>query len=171
MSMKRSIAPITSGCVKLYLLEEGDLSNTLRWRNQDHIRQWFIFSNIISDEQHRGWFEKYKTNDNDFVFIIAETCDLNKPVGQISLYNINWEQKQAEFGRLLIGEESALHKGIARQALQMIVDFGLNDLGLQRIYLEVFKTNTAAISLYQKCGFVFSGERDDLLIMEISPSS
>ena len=46
---------------------------TLAWRNQDHIRRWFLTSDLISPEQHRAWFEQYQDRDDDFVFVIEET--------------------------------------------------------------------------------------------------
>ena len=166
--MKRHIPPIRSTCIALRLLEERDLPTTLRWRNQDHIRKWFIHSDILTVEQHTSWFEDYKTSDSDFVFIIVETCDFDKPVGQISLYRIDWSLKQAEFGRLLIGESEVRHRGMARKATELLVDFGFRQLGLKRIYLEVFKSNTTAISLYQKCGFSLEGDADGLVLMSIN---
>lgn len=92
------------GRVRLRLLEESDLSMTLAWRNQDHVRKWFFHSDIIAADQHRRWFEQYRDRDDDFVFVIEEAETLRRAIGQASIYNIDWAARRAEFGRLLIGD-------------------------------------------------------------------
>ncbi len=67
---KRLIPPIVGERVRLRLLEEADLPRTLAWRNQDHIRRWFVHSDVISPEQHRRWFGAYRERDDDFVFVV-----------------------------------------------------------------------------------------------------
>ncbi len=151
--MKRFIPPIAGKRIRLRLLEEADLMMTLAWRNQDHIRSWFIHSDIITPEQHTHWFQQYIGRDDDFVFVIEETQTLKKPIGQISLYRIDWNTSEAEFGRLMIGDEQATGRGLAYEATTLLVEFGFRELGLHHIYLEVFQHNTSAIAVYEKCGF------------------
>src|SRR6187549_2663337 len=96
---KRTITPLENGRVRLRLLEESDLPATLAWRNQDHIRKWFFHSDVIAPDQHRAWWDRYLQKDDDFVFVIEETESLKRPVGQVALYNIDWENGTAEYGR------------------------------------------------------------------------
>jgi len=150
---KRILPPIEKGRIRLRLLELSDLSMTLSWRNQDRIRKWFIHSEVISPKQHREWFEQYLQRDNDYVFIFEEIYSLQKPVGQISIYNINWKERQAEYGRLLIGEAEARGKGIAKEANHLLLDLAFTTLELDRVELEVFSDNGPAIAIYRACGF------------------
>ncbi|MBI3798047.1 MAG: GNAT family N-acetyltransferase [Deltaproteobacteria bacterium] len=150
---KRQISPIRGPRVRLRVLEEADLPMTREWRNQDHIRRWFIYSAVITPEQHWRWFARYAQRDDDFVFVIEETQNLQKPIGQISLYNIEWARGRAEYGRLLIGEAAAGGKGLAREATQLLLAYAFEQLGLKEIELEVFSTNAAAIAIYCSCGF------------------
>jgi diamine N-acetyltransferase len=115
-----------------------------------------------------AWWEEYRTKNNDFVFIIEETEKLNRPVGQISLYNIDLENDEAEYGRLMIGDNEIRRRGLARRATALLLTWAFNSLGIKRIYLEVFKGNTAAINLYRRCGFVSYGNRGKLHLMSIS---
>lgn len=163
---KRRIGPILGQRVRLRLLEETDLPMTLAWRNQEHIRKWFVHADIISWEQHKEWCAQYFQRDNDFIFIIEEMRDLHKPVGQIALYNIEWDRKQAEYGRLLIGEPEAVGKGLAKEATRVLLAYAFTQLGLEKIVLEVMKGNTVASAIYLSMGFVQVGERDNLIVME-----
>ena len=150
---KPSITPIESAPIRLRLLDESDLPMTLAWRNQDHIRKWFIHSDVITQEQHRNWFARYRECDNDLLFIIEEVRTLHKPIGQTSLYHLDWEKGKGEYGRLLIGERAALHKGLAKQATTLLLNYAFAKLRMKEIELIVVNNNIAAIALYQSCGF------------------
>jgi diamine N-acetyltransferase len=151
---KRIIDPLVRGPIRLRLLEEADLAQTLAWRNQDHIRKWFFYSEVILPEQHRAWFNDYSQREDDFVFVIEQdTLQGYWPVGQISLYHINWETKRGEYGRVMIGEADAAGKGLAREATQAVLSIGFEILGLKEIFLEVISTNVRAIRLYKSVGF------------------
>lgn len=169
--MKPVIAPIEGERVTLRPLTESDLPLTLTWRNQDHIRRWFFFSDIIQPEQRRAWFDKYSQKDDDFVFVIVER-ETGTPVGQVALYRIDRDKGEAEFGRIMIGAASASGKGYAKAATQLIVErFGFDQLGLKRVYLEVFADNATAIAVYEKCGFQRVSESDGQVLMEIVRSA
>lgn len=164
---KPVVQEILSGNVRLRVLTAKDLSLTLTWRNQAVIRRWFIYSEPITQEQHEDWYAKYCQRDNDLVFIIEEVGDLNRPVGQVSLYDIDEETGRAEFGRLMIGDEEARGRGLAKKATMLILDFGFKACSLEEIYLEVFEDNQAAIHIYQQLGFVCVGRREKLLKMAL----
>lgn len=165
---KRSIAPLVNGRVRLRLLEEADLPMTLAWRNQDHIRQWFSSSDLVSPEQHRAWFERYKDREDDFVFVIEETETLNRPVGQVSLYHVDWSAGCAEFGRLMIGDRNAQGLGLAKLATACLVDDALTTWGLREVYLECLASNVPALAVYDACGFRQAGQLGKTLRMTTS---
>jgi len=162
---KRAVGPIEADGVALRLLEAGDLPMTLAWRNEDHIRQWFFASQVIAPEQHWVWWERYRTRDDDFVFIIEETVTLKRPVGQVALYNIDWSRRRAEFGRLLIGDNDARGLGLGRLACASLVEFGFAQWDLREIYLEVLANNLPAIAIYRDCGFSETHRLADRIVM------
>jgi RimJ/RimL family protein N-acetyltransferase len=164
---KPTVSRIENDALRLRLLEEADLEMTLRWRNQEHIRRWFVYSAVLTAEQHQEWFQHYLRRDNDLVFIIEETQQLKKPVGQISLYDIDFKNGIAEFGRLMIGEADAQRKGFAKAASNLLVNFGFDQLQLKEIKLEVFKDNLSAFRIYEAIGFSITGEKDNLYHMRI----
>jgi len=74
-------------------------------------------------------------------------------IGQISLYNIDWINLRAEFGRLMIGQIEAQGKGYADEATSMLLNYAASKLGIKEIFLEVFCDNLKAIKIYKKHGF------------------
>jgi diamine N-acetyltransferase len=160
---KKCIPPLEKDAVCLRLLEKSDLERTLSWRNQN--RQYFFNSDLLSMHQHIAWFNQYLARDDDYVFIIERLSRKKEPVGQISLYKIDWEKRQAEFGRLLIGEPAAKRMGIANIATEILLDYAFTNLGIETIQLEVLPGNSPAILLYEKCGFIRTAVHADAIIM------
>jgi len=165
--MKRHIAPLATEGARLRLLEERDLALTRAWRNQDQIRRWFLMSNPITSEQHQEWFRLYKDRDDDFVFVIEETEVLRRPVGQVSLYQVDWLLGRAEFGRLMIGEEKARGLGLARRVTTLLIDHAFGPMGLRELYLECLNDNHRALAVYADCGFNVVGQRGPVTLMAI----
>ena len=175
---KRLLPPLIGSRVRLRLLTATDLPLTRAWRNQDHIRKWFLTSHVINPEQHAAWFRDYTQKDTDFVFIIEEMDKRNethdtpkpvgKPIGQISLYKIEWQRRRAEYGRLMIGESQATGRGLAKEATQLLLRYGFQQLGLEEIKLETLSHNTTAIGLYQACGFRPTAEHSGIATMRIT---
>jgi diamine N-acetyltransferase len=160
---KQCIPPLEKGAVRLRLLERTDLEMTLSWRNEN--RRWFLNSDLLSIDRHRSWFEQYLARSDDYVFIIEWLSERAEPVGQISLYSIDWQEQKAEFGRLLVGEP-ARQKGIAKKATEILLEYAFDTLGIKTIHLEVLHNNVPAISLYEKCGFVRTEVRENRIIMQ-----
>ena len=164
---KPNIVNFENNKIILRLLKRKDLPLTLSWRNQDNIRKWFLNSKTISEDVHNSWFKQYKRLDNDFVFIIlAKELD-NIPIGQISLYKINFRIGTAEYGRLIIAHPDARGKGYAKQATNLLLEIGFKYFYLKEIYLEVKKDNYRARKVYLDCGFIETGIKNCLIEMKI----
>ena len=63
----------------------------------------------------------------------------------------NRRDNDAEWGIVITA--SMQNKGFGKEALRRMIEYGFNDLGLDRIRLEVYVTNERAFHVYQECGF------------------
>jgi RimJ/RimL family protein N-acetyltransferase len=65
-----------------------------------------------------------------------------------------------------------LGRGIGTQAVRLVVDYGLQVLGLSQITLDVWSENLRAIRVYEKVGFVQTSTIDEdgkqFVIMQIA---
>lgn len=165
--VKNHTGPIVGKRVTLRLLELRDLAMTREWRNQDRVRMKFVTTNKLEPESHKRWFEQYLLKDDDYLFLIEETETLNKPVGQIGMYNIDREARKAEYGRLMIGEEDALGLGIAAEASRLMIEHFCRNFGIDNVYLEVKADNESAYKLYESLGFERTGQHDNLIAMSL----
>jgi RimJ/RimL family protein N-acetyltransferase len=143
--------------VDLTELEPTYFEHIIIWRNQASNRVCFFSKNVFTMESQRRWYERYLNDPTDVTFIIVLKSGL--PVGMLSLYSIDREARYAEFGRLLIGDESRRRRGIASEAVSLCLDYAVETLGLEKIFLEVFDWNKGAIRLYERFGFETTGYR------------
>ena len=91
-----------------------------------------------------------KKSDN-YTFII-ETLS-QKPIGTVSIFDVNKRKKSAEYGRMVIGDINYRMKGHALDATNAILIFAFNNLKLVRVKLGVLKNNKPAVNLYKNIGF------------------
>jgi RimJ/RimL family protein N-acetyltransferase len=89
-----------------------------------------------------------------------------EPIGVISLMNISEANDSAELS-IIVGDPEDRHQGYGAEAIVVILRYGFEDLGLNRVGLSVFEFNEDAISTYEKLGFREEGrlrkalKRDD----------
>lgn len=76
----------------------------------------------------------------------------DRAIGNVTLRGIDRENGSAELA-IVISDKSQLGRGLGTNALDCIVDFGMGELRLERIYLHVFDYNARARRSYEKAGF------------------
>jgi RimJ/RimL family protein N-acetyltransferase len=153
--------------VDLESLERRHLPMTRLWRNLPRIRRWFGHSAPITPEAHMEWYRRYLSNPGDFFFVITQVRPRRRPVGTVSVYDVDRRARTAQFGRLLVGVAAASGRGLAKGASRAAISFAFEVLGLRRLWLEVRKDNVRAIGLYRSLGFRKSRTRRGMVLMEI----
>ena len=124
---------------------------------------------LFEDREHSP------TDDSFAIHLKGE----EEPIGVISLMNISEANDSAELS-VLVGHPEDRHQGYGAEAIALILRYGFEDLGLNRVGLSVFEFNEDAISTYEKLGFRREGrlrkalKRDDAfydaILMGISGS-
>jgi RimJ/RimL family protein N-acetyltransferase len=124
---------------------------------------------LFEDREHSP------TDDSFAIHLKGE----DEPIGVISLMNISEANDSAELS-VIVGHPEDRHQGYGAEAIALILRYGFEDLGLNRIGLSVFEFNEDAISTYKKLGFRTEGrlrkalQRDDgfhdAILMGISSS-
>lgn len=159
---------ILSNDIYLEPIKEKDIENIRKWRNNEISNKVFFNNNYITSDAQIKWYDRYKENVSDRMFIIYFE---NNPVGTVALYDIDYKNGTAEFGRLLIGDINSRGKNIGISATKAICDYGFNRLHLNKIKLDVYKDNIKAVNLYKKVGFSEIKEKcienDNIIVMEI----
>lgn len=136
-------------------MDINDAELIVAWRNQQDVVGQFFAVRGPTLEEHLEWFTRYKERNDrqEFMIVVAET---GQAIGTIGLSNIDRLSRKAEYG-ILIGSPEHRGKGYAREATELILAYGFNEIGLQKISLKVFSDNLTAIQLYEHAGFIREG--------------
>jgi len=94
-------------------------------------------------------YKKIK-NPNIFFFAIID-IQSKTHVGNIKLEPINWQKKNANFGRL-IGHKDFKGKGYGTEAVKLILKFSFKTLKLRKVHAGCVKSNIGAIKSNKKNG-------------------
>jgi RimJ/RimL family protein N-acetyltransferase len=98
--------------------------------------------------------ETRKSND-EYEFAIRD-IESNDILGLCGFNDIQWNNSTAVV-YIGIGNKECVNKGIGREALNLLLEFGFYELNLYRLQLNVIEYNEKAIKLYEKTGFKREG--------------
>ncbi|MDM1406259.1 GNAT family N-acetyltransferase [Myroides sp. DF42-4-2] len=73
-------------------------------------------------------------------------------IGTMGFYRMQLQHYRTEVGYMLL--PAFYGKGYASEALQRLVDFGLNNLGFHSLEAVIYPENKGSIRVVEKCGFV-----------------
>lgn len=101
------------------------------------------------------------------------------PIGLIDLFDFDPVNKRAAMG-ILISDEQNRGLGYASEALELLIDYSFEIIGLHQLYCNILSDNPNSIRLFQKFGFekigikkdwIFDGQnyKDELLYQLINP--
>ncbi|AVK63870.1 N-acetyltransferase [Lactobacillus sp. CBA3606] len=95
------------------------------------------------------------SRDTEFYFHIR-TADDDRLLGFVTLFNIEWNNQIGQLA-IAIGDPTDRGQGYGTEALNLMLNYGFNELNLYKVRLDVIATNQAAIAVYQNSGFEFEG--------------
>ncbi|HEY5122999.1 MAG TPA: GNAT family protein, partial [Ignavibacteria bacterium] len=75
----------------------------------------------------------------------------------IKLGPINWIHRAGDIS-LLIGDKNYWGKGLATEAIKILVDFAFNVLNLHKVYAGYYESNAGSAKAFGKCGFEVEGK-------------
>lgn len=158
-----NIVFLKSETIHLRALEETDLNTEyLQWLNDEEVCQFNSHAVFPNTQRKMGaYYESLQNQNNNIVFAIVYS-ETNKHIGNVSLQNINWVSRSGEFA-ILLGAKQYWGKGIAREAMALIMEYGFKRLNLYRIYCGTFEGNVAMRKLAKKFNMREEGIRREAL--------
>ena len=100
-------------------------------------------------------FEDREISQTDDSFAIHIKGN-DEPIGVISLMNKTGANESADLS-VIVGNQDDRHQGYGTEAIDRLLRYAFEELGLNRIGLSVFEFNGDAISAYEGLGFVEEG--------------
>jgi RimJ/RimL family protein N-acetyltransferase len=120
----------------------------------------------FSREETKKWIEMCinKTNGYEQKAILD---DHGKHIGWVDLKNFDRMNKYAELG-IAIGDKNYWGKGYGLAAMKAMLNYGFNEMGLNKVWLRVEVDNEQAIRSYKGMGYVEEGiPRQDRLRKDV----
>ena len=116
----------------------------------------------FTEEQEIRWVRK-KLEEKAQVFSMLEKHS-GAFIGNIELMDVN--DGVGELGIALTAKMQ--NKGYGTEAVSALTAYGLDRLGLERIFLRTNPANSRAIRVYEKCGFREYDRTDEHVFMELT---
>lgn len=141
--------------IRLRALKDSDSAILYKWVNDPEIVKYTYFYHPVSEMEQKEWFSSLPQQKSKVLFGI-EVKEGEKLIGTCGFNDINHICRKAEL-TIKISDKSMWSKGLGKEALEILMDFGFSDLNLRRISLKVIADNERAVKLYGNAGFIIEG--------------
>jgi len=148
---------LTSELTSLRAIERGDLPQLLKWRNQPHFRRLFREHRELNMAQQERWFEQTVLTDPRVrMFAIIEN-ERNLLSGACGLCYIDWVNRSADFSIYLGLDDLYIDDRYAPDAAKLMLTYGFNELGLHRMWAEVYDFDLKKRRFFEGLNFTVEG--------------
>ncbi len=140
-------------------IEKSDISLFLRWFNDPEVIRYLLSYLPITETMEEKFIEEaISGRDKTHVNFVIEAIenDKTKPIGATALTKIDHRSQTAELA-IALGEIEYWGKEYGAEAARLIIEYGFNQLNLNRIESRVFGPNQRSLKLHQKLGFIREG--------------
>lgn len=144
--------------VGLAAVEKEDLRQLRDWRNNTEFRKHFREYRELNMSHQEAWFnEKVMKDPTTVMFSICRIGD-GELLGCCGFVYVNWVHRHADLS-LYIGWKDAYidEEGYAEESCRLLFDYGFKELGLNKIWTEIYEFDAKKRKLYDKLGFKQDG--------------
>lgn len=148
---------IKSERICLRPLEPSDIDFLYKWENDTSLWQYGdtiapLSKHLIADYVTNYDIDIYKAKQ--LRLMIQSNTD-NSIIGTIDIYNLEIFHQRAYLGILIAPDYR--NKGYATEAINSVLQYAKNILGLRQMVAYVSIENILSIKLFENCGFIQNG--------------
>ena len=103
-----------------------------------------------------SWFDEIQRDQGNKHIRLGMFLQDGNVIGDVALQDIDWKNRSCSVG-LGIAKIANRSKGYGTEAIKIILDYGFNNLGLERITANTLEQNKGAQHSLEKSGFVLEG--------------
>ncbi len=150
---------LTTQRLTLRKLKYEDEKEIYELRTNEEVNQFLDRERAKSIEDARKFINKILKGifDNEAILWAINLNDNDRLIGSVVYYNISIKESRGEIGYELNPTQQG--KGIMKEALEAVIQFGFDQLGFETIEAWPTEKNTRSIHLLEK--FDFKKEIDD----------
>ncbi len=147
--------------IQLRALEPSDLDWLFSVENDETF--WEVSTTIRP--YSKELLSRYIANAHEDIFTAKQLRLVieyqKKPVGLIDLFNFDPQHHRAGLGILVLPKYQT--KGIAREAIVLLLDYAFTLLQLHQVYVNISSDNAISIELFEKLDFEIVGNKQEWL--------
>lgn len=146
---------------RVYLrpLEAADAETLYTWVNDTELRKLAAFVTPYTLDGSREYIERVGKDKDRVWFMICRRED-GRPIGETGLLRIFHPWRTADV-TMIIGEKEFRGKGLASEALRLLLDYAFGELNMHRLAIGVVGFNERALAWWSKMGFRQEGIQRD----------
>lgn len=147
--------------VTIYLraLERKDLDGSyFQWLNDDQVCRYNSHAVFPNTEKSMAEYFAFAQETHGAVVFAIVTLNEDRHIGNVSLLDIDWISRSANFA-VLLGDREFWGRGLGYEAGKLVVEYGFQRLNLHRIYCGTSSHNVGMQKLAEKLHMVKEGIR------------
>ena len=165
--------------IALRPMEYEDCEAIVRWRNNERVREHYVYRERFTLEGQRRYFHDKVEKGLVWQYMICERARENRPIGCMVFTDWEPDKNQIEYG-LFIGEDDAAGKGYGTEAIRLGMTHAFRRFGVGKVVCRIFTDNLPSLASNEKAGYrraellrgvaCSDGEKKDMWLLEITPS-
>ena len=146
--------------VKFRSLEIDDLPKLRDWRNGKYVKRTTREYRLLNMFDQKKWFESLHSHNppKDIMFGILNKK--NSLIGVCGLTYIDWKNRNSEISIYLDGSNWQKRKE-TNESIKLLTSYGFEELGLHKVFAEIFSFVKETIELYKSLNFHHDGSIRD----------
>jgi UDP-4-amino-4,6-dideoxy-N-acetyl-beta-L-altrosamine N-acetyltransferase len=136
-------------------VETEDAPALVAWFNDPEVTRTLRHYLPMSLAKEKAFLEQLTKSETDLALAIV-VRETDQFIGVTGLHHLNVRHRHVQFG-ISIGVKALWGKGYGTEATQLLLRHAFQTLNLNRVQLEVYEFNKAAIRCYEKTGFQIEG--------------
>jgi RimJ/RimL family protein N-acetyltransferase len=146
---ERPPAQTSSEPIDLVPLALRHKAATLQWMNDAQMMPLLNRLNIITSDEHDGWFSSLPGRI-DVAYFAVEHAGTRRHIGNIWLHSI--ERLRSAEVRIVLSPDMHSRR-VGQTAISLLSRYAFGEMRLQRLYAYVLATNPRARRAFEKAGF------------------
>jgi RimJ/RimL family protein N-acetyltransferase len=141
----------------LRAVEAHDLDALLAWRNRPEFRRYFREYRELNRSQQQAWFDTKVNGDPATRMFAIQELASGRLLGACGLCYIDWVNRSADFSIYLGADDLYIDEHLAPDAAETLIGYGFDELGLNRLWSEIYDFDTAKRTFFDRLGFTLDG--------------
>lgn len=144
--------------VYLSAIERSDLKQLMDWRNNTEFNKHFREYRQLNSDMQLKWYEEKVMGDPSTMMFAVHRKDSGTLIGCCGLVYINWVYRHADLSLYIGGNDAYIDSlGYAYESCQLLVDYAFKNLGLNKVWTEIYDFDSKKRQLLGRAGFKVDG--------------